>query len=119
MVCLFMRSVAKQRSTLPKNDLTWDPDLFLRTFDKWGSNRKLSLLTLSKKVAGLLMILSGQRFQTTDYLDIRNMTLTQNAVIFKIGDPLKTSNVRHHLQEIGFIVFSLNVNLCIVDAIRM
>ena len=37
---------------------------------------------------------------------------------FSNGDPLKTFNVRHHLQEIGFKAFPLNDKLCIVNAIR-
>ena len=64
------------------------------------------------------MILSGQRFQTTDCFNISNMFLSQNEVIFQTEDPLKTSNVRHHLQEIGFKAFPLNDKLCIVNAIR-
>ena len=46
------------------------------------------------------------------------MSLLQNEVIFQIGDPLKTSNVRHHFQEIEFKAFSLNDKLCIVNAIK-
>lgn len=117
LVCLFMRSAAKQRSQFPRNNFTWDPDVFLRTFDSWGDNNHLPFSKLAKKVAGLLLILSGQRFQTIDCLDIRNMFLTDNEVIFKIGDPLKTSNVRHHIQDLGFKAFPENKNLCIVDAI--
>lgn len=117
LVCLFMRSASKQRSQLPRNNLTWDPDAFLRTFDSWGDNNNLSLSQLAKKVAGLLLILSGQRFQTIDCLDIRNMSLADNEVIFKIGDPLKTSTVRHHFQHLSFKAFPDNKNLCIVDAI--
>ena len=64
------------------------------------------------------MTLLRQRFQTTDCLDIRNMSLSQNEVIFQIGDPIKTPFVRHHLQEIGFKAFPLNDKLCIVNAIR-
>ena len=118
MVCFFMRSVAKNRSNLPGGGFTWVPDLLLNTFEAWGSKTQLSLSALSKKVASLLMFLSGQRFQTIDCLDIRNMLLTQDEVILRIGDPLKTSNVRHHLQEIGFSAFPVNVDLCIVDSIR-
>lgn len=117
LVCLFMRSAAKQRSKLPRNNFTWDPDFFLRTFDTWGNNNQLPLSKLAKKVAGLLLILSGQRFQTIDCLDITNMFLADNEVSLKIGDPLKTSNVRHHVQNLGFKAFPLNKNLCIVDAI--
>ena len=64
------------------------------------------------------MILSEKRFQTVDCLDIRNMSLTDSEVIFRIGDPLKTSTVRHHLQEIGFSAFPDDDRLCIVAAIK-
>ena len=69
-------------------------------------------------MASLLMLLSGQSFQTVDCLDIRNMTLTHHEVIFRIGDPLNTSTVRHHLQEIGFSAFPDDDRLCIVAAIK-
>ena len=45
------------------------------------------------------------------------MFLADNEVSFKIGDPLKTSNVRYHVQNLGFKAFPLNKNLCIVDTI--
>ncbi|MPC49747.1 hypothetical protein E2C01_043559 [Portunus trituberculatus] len=48
VVCLFMRSAAKQRSKLPRVGFTWDPDLLLKTFDGWGGNTQLSLSTLTK-----------------------------------------------------------------------
>ncbi|MPC36779.1 hypothetical protein E2C01_030248 [Portunus trituberculatus] len=50
IVCLFMRSAAKQRSKLPRDGFIWKPDLLLKTFDGWGSNTKLFLSTLTKKV---------------------------------------------------------------------
>ena len=93
-----MRSAAKHHSKLFRSNFTWDPDLLIQTFEAWESNIHLSLSTLSQKVASLLMILFGQRFQTTDCLDIRNMSLSQNEVIFQIEDPLKTSKVKHHLH---------------------
>ena len=117
MVCLFMKSAAKQQSQFPKTNFTWDPDAFLNTFNVWGHNNQLPLSYLTKKVAGLLLILSGQRFQTIDCLDIRNMSLTATEVIFKIGDPLKTTTIRHHVQNLGFKAFPQNKKLCIVDAI--
>ena len=69
-------------------------------------------------MATLLLLLSGQSFETVDCLDIQHMALTQVEVIFQIGDPLNSSPVRHHLQEIGFGAFPDNKSLCIVDAIK-
>ena len=108
LVCLFMKSAAKQQSQFPRNNFTWDPDTFLNTFNAWGHNNQLSLSSLTKKVAGLLLILSGQRFQTIDCLDIRNMSLTATDILFKIGDPLKTTNLRHHVENLGFKAFPQN-----------
>ncbi|MPD03611.1 hypothetical protein E2C01_099253 [Portunus trituberculatus] len=48
LVCLFMKSAAKQRSKLPRNNFTWDPDVFLRTFDTWGQQSIISF-TVSQK----------------------------------------------------------------------
>ncbi|MPC74552.1 hypothetical protein E2C01_068915 [Portunus trituberculatus] len=81
MLCLFMKSAAKQRSKFPKNNFTWDSDAFLHTFNVWRHNNQLCLSSLAKKVAGLLLILSGQRFQTIDCLDIRNMSLTMRSFL--------------------------------------
>ena len=43
LVCLFMKSAAKQHSKLPRSNFTWDPDVFLNTFHVWGSNNQLPL----------------------------------------------------------------------------
>ena len=70
MVCFFMKSAATQQFQFLKINFTWDPDAFLHTFPVWGHNTHLSLSYLIKDVAGLLLILSGQGFQTIDCLDI-------------------------------------------------
>ena len=101
LACLFMKSAAKQRSSLLRNNFTWDPDVFLRTFDTWGQNIPLPLSKLAKEVAGLLLILSGQRFQIIAYLGVRNMFLTDNEIIFFLFFKLEF-HLKHLMSDIMF-----------------
>lgn len=113
LVCRFLKAVFQERPSLPRCLTTWDPDVMLRYIKTLGPNSTLSFIQLSRKLTVLMLLLSGQRGQTLHSLDIRNMTISDSRVSFRIGDPLKTSRPGSHLTELGFMPYPLDKLLCV------
>ena len=93
-----MKAVFQERPTLPRYNITWDPQVVLEHIKSLGLNKYLTMIQLSKKLVPLLLLLSGQRCQTLYVLDTRNMTITSSKIVFTIGNILKTSGPRSHLS---------------------
>ena len=119
LVCRFMRAAQNTKPAFPRYASTWDPEIVFTYLDSLGDNDQLSLLLLSRKLTLLLLLLSGQRFQSIELLDIRNMSLSSSKAAFRIADALKTSTPWSHLQEVSFLAFLENANLCVVHALTV
>lgn len=63
------------RPTLPKYQFTWDVNKVLGFLKTLSPVQDLSLLDLSKKLAMLFALLSGQRKQSLHLLDVRNVSV--------------------------------------------
>ncbi|XP_063856130.1 uncharacterized protein LOC135107471 [Scylla paramamosain] len=112
----FMKAVFQVRPSLPRYGTTWDPHLILDHIIGLGPDKDLSLIQLSRKLTILMLLLSGQRGQTLHMLDIRNMTVSDSRVSFRIGDPLKTSRPGTHLSELVFVAYPPDRRLCVVTS---
>lgn len=114
----FMRGIFSQRPTLPKYVSTWDTSCVLDFLRKQFPHRVLSLLHLSRKLAVLLLLLSGQRGQSIHSLDIRNVECSDSSLVLRFGELLKTSKPGHHAHEIVLPAFVENPALCVVTTYR-
>ena len=119
LVVQFMKAAFRARPALPRYSSTWDPDMVLDYLSRLGDNATLPIVVLSRKLTCLLLLLSGQRFQTIEKFDIRNMTFTNGGVSFRIGDLLKTSSARFHLSEVSYLEYPVDRTLCVVTALRV
>ena len=109
LVCLYMKGVYNSNPSFPKRSFTWDAGAVVRCLSSITPN---SLLYISRKLASLLAILSGQRGrEILSVMDIRNTTIEENSLILRIGDQLKTTGIKFHLGEIKFVVYE-NANIC-------
>ena len=117
LVCRFMKAALNKRPALPRYAQTWDPDVVLAYISGLGINDDLSFLMLGKKLTFLLLLLSGQRFQTIHLFDINNMSLSPTSVCFYVTKLLKTSTPYAHVGRISFSEFSKDRNLCVVHAL--
>lgn len=117
LVRRFLKSVFNQRPSLPRYTTTWDPNLVLEHIKTLGPNKRLSILQLSRKLAMLMLLLSGQRGQTLHLLDTRNMQLSPNKASFQIGDLLKTSRPGVHMSELVFKAYAPDRRLCVHTAL--
>ena len=117
LVCRFLRAAQNTRPALPRYTNTWDPDVVLDYISSLGSNDNLSFIMLSRKLTVLLLLLSGQRFQTISLFDIHNMSLSSTKVSFCVADLLKTSTPSCHVGEVSFLEFPRNRDICVVSTL--
>ncbi len=84
-----------------------------------GPNVDLSIEMITKKLAMLLAVLSGVRGQSISLLDSVNMTLDKGKrVSFRIADKIKTSRPGKHADELVFIAFPHDPNICVVNTLE-
>ena len=88
----FFRGIKNLRPSLPKYDVTWDPEIVLKYFKTLPNNEDLNLSELSKKTITLLASTTAHRMQTFSLIKIENIEKSdQEKIIIKIPDRIKTS----------------------------
>ena len=112
----FIRGIFIRKPSLPRYNVTWDVALVLKHLETVNSH-SCSLRDLSKKLAMLLALTTGQRVQTLCAVDIRNMEMDMNYVKIRFGDLLKQSRPSFHLNELYIEAFKANYSLCVVGNI--
>ena len=118
LVKRFMTAVYVDNPAFPRYSSTWDPDLVLNYFKSLGPNVTLPLLSLSRKLAVLMRLLSGERGQTLLAFDVTHMVLLDGSVTFHIVDLLKTSRPGWHKSVVSFSAFPHDYDLCVISALR-
>ena len=118
LISKILRSVFNRRPALPRNNVTWDADVVLNFLKTWAPAKRLSLRQLTLKVTVLLLLLSGQRGQTIWLLDTSNITPSKNEVRWRIGDLIKTSNPKNHVDELVFAAYPPDQRLCVVMYVK-
>ena len=82
-------------------------------------NRHQQFKYLSQKLATLLVLLCGQRCtEILSVLDIRNLDVSENICVIRIGDILKTSGPKHHISEIKFHAYPNDLTMCPLNCLR-
>ena len=66
----------------------------------------------------LLLLLSGQRGQIIELLDVRNMDLSFSKAVFRIGDVVKQSWPGSHLGEVALTGYAPNRRLCVLTVLK-
>ena len=117
LVCRFLRGVFAERPALPRYEVTWDVGVVFDYLKKLDPPQSLSLKDLSFKLTMLLALLAGQRHQTLKFLDIFNMSITADQVKFRVSDVLKHTRPGHHVPELVFPAYDLDIRLCPVKYI--
>ena len=118
LVVRLLKGVFNTRPSLPKNTVTWDPQILLDYLRTLSPVRNLNLLDLSVKTVSLLLILTGQRGQSLHLMDVRNITITQNHVKIRFGDLLKTTRPGFHQQELTLKAYAPDRRICIVTVLN-
>ena len=116
-VTKFLKGVFRLKPQLPRYTEIYDPDVILIFLETFPENKHLMLETLVKKVATLMMLLSGQRGQTMPMLRLDCMSYAKDVYTFFIPEALKQTKPDHHQEPLRFERFS-NKKLCVVDCLE-
>ena len=109
----FMRGIFALRPALPKHDYTWDVSTVLEFLKKWSPPKALDLLSLSSKLAMLLLLLTGQRGQSIHSLHVDDLECSGSELIVRFSELLKHSRPGSHVHEIVIPGYA-EPGLCVV-----
>lgn len=84
-ISLFMLGAFNKNPPQARCSATWDPDVVLNGFRKGQAPEDLPSELLVKRLAFLILILSGQRPQLLQSLTLDNVTIDSSQVVFKVG----------------------------------
>ena len=93
LVIRFMKGMARNRPTLPRYNSIWDVNIVLNMFMKQPLFEYLSLYDLTLGTATLLVLVSAQRGQSIDLLDIACMSRTVDKFTFHLQKYSRTSHM--------------------------
>ena len=95
LVKRFMKSVFVCKKPKPKYLFTWDVSIVLKYLKSLMPLDKLSLKMLTLKTVALIALATAPRAQTLVSLNINNMFVEQQAVVFYFSNFLKTTRDGH------------------------
>ena len=114
----YMKGVFNMKPSLPKNNVTWDPQLLLNHVKTFSPVATLSLKHLTFKFLALLWLLSGQRGQSILLISLKNFTVGKDHIKIRFGDILKTTRPGFHQKEITIKAYTADRSLCIVTVAK-
>ena len=120
LVNRFITGIYNAKPSTPRYTSIWDTDIVLRYLVSLGQNIDLSLKTLTLKLCMLLSLITAQRGQTLQYLDLDNMQKSTSGYVFVIAKLLKqSSRSGRHLPPVELCSFSDENKLCIVELLNV
>ena len=114
MLQKFMKGIFTLKPALPKYGVTWDASRVLVFLKTQSPPEALSLLALSKKLAMLLLLLTGHRGQSIHSLENKGIECSESALIISFSKVLKTSKPGNHCGEIVIPAYETDKRLCVV-----
>ena len=117
LVKRFLRGAFNMRPTLRKHAHSWDPAVVLSKLKQKGYNDCLTLKDLTLKLAMLLALVSGQRVQTLAALDLTDLSVHGEVLIFRLSKLLKQTRPGFHPKDIELRKY-VGVRLCVVRTLK-
>lgn len=113
----FFKGVFGKRPPRARYENIWDPQVVL-SYVKTLATEKLSLQTLSKKLAVLLALATGQRIQTLTLIKIDNISIQPNRIQIKISERLKTSSINRPQPLLILPFLTDDPQLCVAKTLN-
>ena len=113
----FFKGVAKVKLQKPKYTMTWDPAPVLNYLKTLHPNKDIALERLTKKLATLLALITGQRVQTLSKIDLQNIVITEERVQIFISERIKTSGLNRNQPMLNIPFFRNKKKLCSISSI--
>lgn len=113
LVRTYMKGVYQLTPPVPRYCGTWDPHTVLSLLRTWSPAHKTDLQQLTFKVVALVLLVSGQRIQTLNLLDLKNMRIGTSSIRFTIPGLLKQTRPGYKNPEITLKAYAPDRRLCI------
>lgn len=113
----FMKGISKLRPCRPKYQTTWNPQLVLNYVGTLYPNEDLSILKLSRKLATLLVLITGHRLQTISLIRIENIIFTTEGAQIFISDQIKSSSTKMAQPCLKVPFYPLKQEVCVASVL--
>lgn len=115
----FLMGVFRFRPNLPKYQNTWDPSVVLSYLSDKTPNESLTLHMITKKVATLLALSTGQRVQTLTLIKVNNISFCEAGVQIVIDEMIKTSAPNRANPKLTIPFYHEQPNICPAQALSV
>jgi hypothetical protein len=127
LISRFMKSVFIHKPATPRYVAVWDVSIVLKYLASLIPLSKLSLKLLTFKTIALIALATAPRAQTLGALNLDNMVVEKQAVVFMFSDILKTSKVgtsfslkiEHYVNESLCAMHTLLYYIAVTKDIRL
>jgi hypothetical protein len=114
----FFKGLANLKPSLPRYSVTWDVDKVFSFLESLWKLEDLSLKMLACRTVVLVALITAQRTQTIQFLDIFNVTQDSNGITFYLNKLTKTDKPEK-FRSVFIPVFTDNEKLCVVKTLNM
>lgn len=113
-VVRFMSGIFNLKPSVPKYVEIWNPDDVLKLFLAWSPASRLSLKLLTIKTLVLFLLVTGQRTQVIQYVNITDMKISKNAYQFYLRpQELKQGRPNYIPEALELRKYPSNKKLCV------
>ena len=114
----FMKGGFEKRPPHPRYNKIWDESLVLKYLASLDPVDTLTLKDLTLKLLMLLLLVTGQRGQSTHLLNIVTMHLSDTSCVFNLTSHTKTSQAGKPVSTITVQEFKQDCCICPVKALK-
>uniref|UniRef100_A0ABD2WM07 Reverse transcriptase domain-containing protein n=1 Tax=Trichogramma kaykai TaxID=54128 RepID=A0ABD2WM07_9HYME len=115
----YLKGISNQKPQKAKYNYIWSPKPAIEILSKNYPNEDLTLETLTKKVATLLVLTTAQRIQTLSKIEIENIEFHQDTLQIKVPSKIKTSGRNRYQPFINIKFFQDKPNICVAKTIQV
>nr|CAH7716349.1 unnamed protein product [Callosobruchus chinensis] len=112
----FFKGVFGKRPPKARYENIWDLQIVL-TLVKTLKTETLPLKTLSKKLAVLLALATGQRLQTISLIRVSNISIQYQRILIRISDRIKTSSINRSQPTLNLPFFVDEPQVCVASTL--
>ena len=119
-VTTFMKGVYNLHPPRPKYVDIWDSDVVLNLLKTWTPAKKLTLERLTMKTVMLILLVTGQRPQIIQALNVDNMEIKTSKFVFTIGtEDIKQGRRNYKPEQIILKAYPADKRICVFHYLRI
>jgi hypothetical protein len=119
LVTRFLKGIFELKPALPRYPEIWDVQIVLDHLQSYKPGEELSLKELTLKLTMLLCLLTAQRCQTIQLIDVNDIQEIVDGYRITFHQKVKQTRPGHHLQSLELLQFPQDKKLCVVEHLRL